>query len=284
MVDRHTNCGTSGATVRVDDDTVQHWLMFEQHYDAAVAGQERRLQQAAAVAPTDRVLDVGCGGGDSTRNAARSASAGSAYGVDIVPQMVERARQRTGELGLANVTFDVGDAQIHPFAEALFDVTISRHGASFFADPVAAFAHLRQALRPGGRIALIAWAPAEQNEWLHVIGNATAPGTPLPAPSREAPGPFGFADPSRAREVLFDAGLGQVDVSPVTEPMWLGTDADDALNFVRGLGFVRGLLRGSNPSEIAAAEARLLAALAGASSASGIELGSSAWLIIATRR
>jgi ubiquinone/menaquinone biosynthesis C-methylase UbiE len=208
MVDQHESSDSSIS----EDEASQHWLIFEQRYDAAVAGQERRLQEAAAIASGDRVLDMGCGCGESTRNAARSASAGWAYGIDIVPQMVERARLQASQLGLVNISFNVGDAAEYRFSDASYDVIISRHGSTFFADPVAAFAHLRQALEPGGRLALVAWAPADRNEWLQVIGNAVAPGTPLPAPPRDAAGPFGFADPSRARQVFRAAGLGGIDV------------------------------------------------------------------------
>jgi SAM-dependent methyltransferase len=275
---------TSSVSSASEDGIIQHWLAFERHYDTAVAGQEHRLQEAAAITATDRVLDVGCGCGDSTRNAARSATIGGAFGVDILPEMITRARQRAAEQGLANATFDVGDVQVYPFVSGTFDVIISRHGATFCSDPVAAFTNLWKALRPGGRLAMIAWAPAEQNQWLQVIGNAVAPGTPLPTPPRDAPGPFGFADPRRAREVLGSAGLYQIDVLPVLEPMWLGTDANDAFAFVRGLGFVRGLLQGRDPSEVREAEMRLAKALASAASASGVQLGSAAWLITAQRR
>jgi SAM-dependent methyltransferase len=284
MATQHPNITTAGPTTTVNQETIQHWLGFEQHYDAAVARQERRLQQAAAIAPTDRVLDVGCGCGDSTRNAARSASAGQAYGVDLIPQLINRARHRASELGLVNATFDVADAQVYPFVGASFDLIISRHGATFFADSVAAFGNLRQALRPEGRIVLVAWAAAEQNEWLQMIGNAVAPGTPLPAPPSQAPGPFGFAEPSRAHEVLLAAGLQKIDVVGVREPMWLGADAADAFNFVRGLAFVRGLLRDRDLPDVAAAEARLRAALEASASATGVELESAAWLISARNR
>jgi SAM-dependent methyltransferase len=279
MVDQHHSIASSAS----DDDASQHWLMFEQRYDAAVAGQERRLQEAAAIASGDRVLDVGCGCGESTRNAARSASAGWASGIDIVSQMVERARLRASELCLVNISFNVGDAAEYPFADASFNVIISRHGATFFADPVAAFARLRRALEPGGRLVLVAWAPADRNEWLQVIGNALAAGKRLPAPAREAAGPFGFAHPGRAREVLVAAGLREIDIIAVNEPMLLGADAGDAFTFVRGLGFVRGLLAGRDGTEVAAAEARLAAALEASASATGVELASAAWLINARR-
>ena len=99
------------------------------------------------IGPTDRVLDIGCGAGQTTRDAARAASSGSVLGVDISEQMLERARRLTLEAGLRNITYELGDAQVHRFQPAYFDVLISRFGTMFFADLVAAFANLAHASR-----------------------------------------------------------------------------------------------------------------------------------------
>jgi SAM-dependent methyltransferase len=265
-----------------DEQTIRHWLTFERYYDAAVAGQERQLQDAAAVAVADHVLDVGCGCGQTTRTAAASAPAGSAVGVDLVEALVQRAKSRAAEAGLVNAAFHVADAARHPFAPASFDVILSRHGAQFFADPVAAFKRLREALRPGGRLVMVAWAAADRNEWLQLIGNAVCPGSALPDPVGD-PGPFAFADPRRPRHALTQAGLVDIDTVGLQEPVWLGQDAPDAFGFVAGLAFVRGLLATCAAAESAAAEDRLRAALAAAESPEGVRLGATAWLITAHR-
>jgi ubiquinone/menaquinone biosynthesis C-methylase UbiE len=98
------------------------------------------------------VLDIGCGAGQSTRDAARAAALGSVLGVDISEELLERARRRTAEEGLSNATYERGDAQIHPFPPSSFEVIISRFGTMFFADPVAAFCNIarRAPRRPSG--------------------------------------------------------------------------------------------------------------------------------------
>jgi ubiquinone/menaquinone biosynthesis C-methylase UbiE len=83
------------------------------HYDAELLRHNERLRAATGIRPTDRVLDVGCGGRQSTRDAARAAVSGSALGVDVSEAMLERARRRTAEEGLDNVVYELGDAQVH---------------------------------------------------------------------------------------------------------------------------------------------------------------------------
>jgi SAM-dependent methyltransferase len=108
------------------------------------AGEHRIRHAAAGAGPRDRVLDIGCGTGQSTRDAARAAVAGSALGVDLSERMLEHARRLSAGEGLRNVTFLQADAQVHRFAAAHFDLCISRFGAMFFAGP--ALLRLRAAL------------------------------------------------------------------------------------------------------------------------------------------
>ena len=132
------------------------------------------------------------------------------------------------------MSFVHGDAQVHAFPPATFDVVISRFGAMFFADPVAAFANVGGAMRPGGRVALIAWQELSRNEWLGAIRDALAQGRDLPTPPAGMPGPFGFADPDRVRVILGEAGFHDVRIDEVEAPVRLGADADDAYGFVQG--------------------------------------------------
>ena len=133
------------------------------HYDAELRAHNERLRAAMVVGPADHVLDIGCGTGQTTREAAQIARSGSALGVDISGEMLERARHRSAEAGIANVTFEQGDAQIHPFPLAHFDLVISRFGALFFADPVAAFTQIAGAARPGARLVIVVWQKEELN-------------------------------------------------------------------------------------------------------------------------
>src|SRR4051812_23803255 len=111
--------------------------MFD--YDAELTRYNMRLREAADVRPDERVLDIGCGTGLTTREAARSATSGSALGVDLSPQMLDRARQLSEQEGIPNVSFELADAQVHPFAPKGFTLALSRFGTMFFRDPVTAF-------------------------------------------------------------------------------------------------------------------------------------------------
>jgi SAM-dependent methyltransferase len=113
---------------------------------------------------TDRILDIGCRTGQTTRDAARAAVEGSALAVDLSSEMIALARRLAAAEGVANARFEQADVQIHPFAPAAFDVAIPRTGAMFFGDPVAAFRNIAGALRPSCRLALMAWQELARNE------------------------------------------------------------------------------------------------------------------------
>src|SRR3954468_2691442 len=162
-----------------DGDEGEHWSTHAERYDASVSAASQRLAEVAAIADGEVVLDLGCGCGATTRDAARAAGRGAAVGIDLSSRMLERAHERAAGEGLGNVTFVHGDAQVHEFAPEAFDVVISRFGAMFFADPVAAFANVARATRPGGRAALVAWQALAANEWLTEVRGALALGREL---------------------------------------------------------------------------------------------------------
>ncbi|MGH8975525.1 MAG: class I SAM-dependent methyltransferase [Acidimicrobiia bacterium] len=266
-----------------DGDEGVHWAEHADRYDASVAPHDRHLQAAAAVGGADQVLDVGCGCGASTRLAARAATDGGALGVDLSSRMLDRARRRAADEGLTNVRFEQADAQVHPFPDAAFDVVISRFGAMFFADPVAAFANIGRAMRHGGRLALLSWRSLADNEWLSEIRGALAAGRDLPEPPLGAPGPFGLAGAADVHRILDAAGFTDVVLGVVEEPVNLGADAGDAFGFLRDLGITRGLLDGLDEAATAGALDELRVVLAAHDTGHGVLLGSSAWLITARR-
>jgi SAM-dependent methyltransferase len=261
----------------------EHWSTHEERYDSATRAHSRQLGELAAIARDEHVLDLGCGCGSTTRDAARAARDGSALGIDLSSQMLERARRRALEEGVDNVSFVHGDAQVHAFGDAPFDVVISRFGAMFFADPVVAFVNVGEALRPGGRLALVAWQELARNEWVSAIRGALAQGRELPTPPPDAPGPFGFARPDHVRSVLTAAGFRDVQVDEVDAEFWLGDDAEDAYGFVGDLGLVGGLLHDLPLPAQDAARAELRATLAAHAGPDGVVFGSRAWAISAVR-
>jgi SAM-dependent methyltransferase len=260
-----------------------YWTDHEALFDRAVAGYDRRFHDAAAIAPTDRVLDIGCGSGQTTREAGRRATSGSALGVDLSSRLIERASKRAAEQGLDNVHFVQADAQIHPFEQASFDVVISRTGAMFFGDPVAAFTNVGQALRPGGRMVLLVWRSIERNPWFAEFTGALAAGRSLPTPPPDAPTPFSLADPQRVHSILGAAGFTDVELEALAEPMYFGRDVDEAHAFVLGLlGF---LLEGLDESGASRRKALddLRATIAAHATPDGVHYPSATWLVTARR-
>jgi SAM-dependent methyltransferase len=116
-------------------------------YDAELRAHHEHLRAAYGIRPGDEVVDIGCGTGLTTREAACATAPGRAVGVDVSERMLERARQLTAAERLDNVRYELGDAQVHRFDRAGFDVGIGRFGTMFFSDPAAAFANVAAALR-----------------------------------------------------------------------------------------------------------------------------------------
>src|SRR4029453_2537075 len=134
-------------------------------YDAELRRHNGVLRQVVGVQLHDHVLDIGCGTGQTTRQAARTARAGSALGVDISAPAIKRARELARADGLPNVTFEHADAQVHRFPPERFDLAISRFATMFFDDPIAAFANIGPGVGPAGRLGMMVWQARERNEW-----------------------------------------------------------------------------------------------------------------------
>ena len=266
-----------------DGDDGDYWADNEHVFDASVARYRQPFLAAAAIADGDRVLDIGCGTGESTRDAARAAGRAAALGVDLSSRMVERARRRAAEEGVANARFLQADAQVHPFAAGAFDVAISRTGAMFFGDPEAAFANVARALRPGGRLALLVWQPLGKNHWLRDFHRTLAVGQRLAPPPPDAPGPLSWSDPDRVRRILAAAGFAAVSCDGVERPMWFGATAEEAHAFVRGLGFARGLLAALDPDARQRALDGLRATIDDHLTGEGVLYPSAAWIVTARR-
>lgn len=265
-------------------DEAVHWLEHERGYETMLLPFTDHLLRTGAVGPSDRVLDVGCGCGSTTRAAGRLAVEGRALGVDLSRQLLRRAEQRRSEEGLDNVSFEHADAQVHAFERSAFDLVISRFGVMFFADPVGAFTNIAQGLRPGGRLAVVCWAEPLDNEWITVPGAAIAKHVALPSLGDPgAPGPFSFADPARPSGILEEAGLAGIDVEELRVPIVLGTGVDDTVEFMKATGFAQRILQGTDRPTMAQVTDELRRALEPYSKAGSVTMSSKAWLITANK-
>jgi SAM-dependent methyltransferase len=251
-------------------------------YDAELRLHDEVLRRTYDIRADDRVLDIGCGTGRTTRDAARSAAEGSALGVDLSASMIERARELARAERVRNVAFEQGDAQVHRFPEDGFDVAISRFGTMFFDDPVAAFANISAALRPAGRLVMMVWQRHEDNEWSVAIQGALAGEGSVPAP--EGREPFSLADQDTVEAILGAAGFGEATFTDVHQPVYYGPDVAAALEWVGGFSSTRESLTRLGAAAAEQALERLRDALAARAGERGVWFDSRAWIIQARRR
>jgi SAM-dependent methyltransferase len=225
------------------------WATAERHTEL-VAGRFGALaDEQLALAPGERVLDVGCGTGATTLTLARKvAPNGDALGVDIAPAMIAVARQRAADGATGSARFEVADVQTADMAGG-FDAVFSRFGVMFFADPPAAFRHIHSLVKPGGRMAFACWQDLFSNEWMLVPGAAviTVTGHFPELPEPGAPGPFSLADAEHVRSLLGDAGFSDVSVTPHNEIVALpDTRVESIVELSRSIGPVRDALAGAD--------------------------------------
>ena len=253
-------------------------------YDAELRLHNEVLRRAYALRRDDDVLDIGCGTGQTTREAARMAPDGGAVGIDTSAQMIDRARELTEAEGLRNVTFVRADAQVHPFPSARLDVAISRFGTMFFRDAGVAFANIARSLRPAGRLVMMVWQTHEQNEWSVEIERSLAGDEEARARAPQALDPFSLADPGTVVRTLDVAGFGDVTFTDVHEPVYYGPDVATALEWVRGFARTNEVLMSLDPAAAQGALERLRESLAAHAGADGVRFDSRAWIVAARRR
>jgi SAM-dependent methyltransferase len=197
------------------------WVEMQERMDGYLAAISEALLAFADVRPGMAVLDVGCGTGATSLALARAGAV--VTGADISRPMLEFARKRAQEAGLA-IHFAEADASAFPFKPE-FDLIISRFGVMFFDDPVAAFTNLRRALKPGGQLAFVCWRSPQENLWASAPVAAAKPLLPAqPPPDPLAPGPFAFASRERVADILARAGFAGIRIEPYDGVMSLGKD------------------------------------------------------------
>jgi SAM-dependent methyltransferase len=239
-----------------------------------------RLLAAAQIQDGENVLDVGCGCGDTTIAAARATPSGHVLGADLSRIQVTEARRLADAAGVSNASFEVVDAQVHRFPAGIFDVVLSNFGVMFFDDPVAAFANLRKALRRGGRLAFVCWRTRDENPFF-TIGFAEAAAE---VGLREMSGPnaaFSLADAGRVGALLSGAGFAGIEVAKADEPMLIGHDVDDVLEYERSSPSASEVLAGLSPVQAAELARQVRDRLLAYVSPGGVTMPGAAWLVTA---
>lgn len=239
------------------------------------------------VHPGDRVLDVGCGFGDTAIKLARMVGPeGSVLGVDCCDAFLEEARKDSAAAGIGNIAFQRGDAEI-ALPEGQFDFVFARFGTMFFANPVAGMRNMRRALKPGGRMVHIVWRQRADNPWLSMAKEVVL--RYLPAPGADAqtcgPGPFSMADEEMVTGMMRSAGYEDIVFKRVDAPVLVGRDIADAIAFQLAIGPAGEVFREAG-KEAEAKRSEIEAALAEAIAkqkleTDGIVMDSSSWVISA---
>jgi SAM-dependent methyltransferase len=263
----------------------QRWAAMQREIDGTVVPFGDAALKAAAPQPGERVIDIGCGCGDTSIEIARMVGeAGAVLGIDVSQPMLEVARSHSALARYTHLAFREGDAS-EAELPANNDLLFSRFGVMFFSEPSPAFSHLRQSLRAGGRCVFVCWRAPRDNAWAMTPLSAARKAmgiTPAPA-DPHAPGPFAFADEERVRAILSRAGFSTIDVQRFDAAVFLGATPRAAAEGVSRIGpvsrFVREVGVEHLPTILEAVE-RTLAPLAAPDG--HVSLNGSTWIVSAS--
>lgn len=235
----------------------------------------------------ERVIDIGCGFGDTTQRLAELVgSEGSALGVDVSAPFIDTARQEADDAGLDNVEFQLADVQTLELPQE-FDYAFSRMGIMFFANPVAALRNVRAAVKPGGRFTAVVWRRKDDNEWVRRAEEIVDEYLDHPEETDEptcGPGPFSMANADTVTEQLKIAGFEEIGLRRCDLPMKVGANLDQAVEFGMALGPAGEILRlwGDRVDEIRPEiAAKIRAAIADFERPDGVFAPASTWIITA---
>ena len=261
------------------------WVRLESILDEQLQPFGDTVLAAAQLRPGERVLDVGCGCGATTLEAARAVGAkGHAIGADVSRTMLVRARERARAAGLAQATFEVADAQVHAFAAVSLDAIISRFGVMFFDDPKAAFGNLARATKRGGRLAFVCWQGIAVNPWMVLPTMAAMQFVKIEPPANpHAPGPFAFADADRVRGILADAGWTGIESRALELEVAIGGGVPlaEAADFMMEMGPAAQPLRSADDATRERVRSAILEVLGPYQTPNGVRMGSAAWIFTA---
>ena len=237
-----------------NEEAIQAWdgllydrfVRFRHLLTAGLGAHGDEALRLATLRPGERVLDVGCGFGETTLQIASLVGpTGKVVGVDAAARFIEAARGDAHDAGIDNTRFVVADVETTTFDER-FDLAFSRMGTMFFANPVAAMRKVREALVPGGRLVMVVWRAKEENDWLYRAQAITERFVTKPEEYDEptcGPGPFSMANADTTSGILLSAGFQDVTLRRCDLPVTIGLDLDEAVEFVMSLGPAGEILR-----------------------------------------
>jgi ubiquinone/menaquinone biosynthesis C-methylase UbiE len=230
-----------------DGPLYERFVRFRETVTTGLGAHGEAALQLHPLSEGQRVLDIGCGFGDTTqRIAGLVGPGGEAVGVDAAARFIEDAVREADEAGVANARFLVADVEQTLADEARFDVAFSRFGTMFFANPVAALRNVRGALVPGGELVMVVWRRRTDNDWLYRAQTIVEGIVSRPEEYDEptcGPGPFSMADADTTSDILMRAGFTDIDLRRCDIPIVIGADVEEALELVMALGPAGEILR-----------------------------------------
>lgn len=259
------------------------WVRLQERIDATLGPIGDAAMAKLAPRDGEHILDVGSGCGTTSLTIAdKVGPQGKVTGADISKPMIEHARERAKSVEA--IDFIEADAQTHRFDDATFDGVFSRFGVMFFPDPAVAFANLRAATKPGGRLAFGCWRDVRENEWITTVVQIARDFVELPPrPGPDEPGQFSFADEARVRRILTTAGWSRIKIDRYDTKLPLGDTPLDAAEFLMQMGPAGSALAETDDGTRGTVANRLLEALKSHEGRTGVHLGSSSWIVTAVR-
>ena len=266
----------------------QAWASMADRLEAQIAPVSDLLFAAAQPAVGERVLDVGCGRGSTTRRAAQAVgSAGEVVGLDVAANLIEEADRLARDT--SGIQWMVADAQRAELPPAHFDLVLSRFGVMFFDDPTAAFANLAAATAPGGRLCVVVWQTRDRSEILQrpldvAAEVAARHGSPLELPPPNS-GPAAYGEPATMHEILAGAGWSDVRFVPHGLDMYAGGpgSVDAAVEIAMTIGPLQAALAEAPPEVVDAIRVALTADLGSAHDGVGVKLTGAVAVVTAGR-
>ncbi len=255
------------------------WAKWQRSLDRQIAPLGREAMRLLDPRPGERILDIGCGCGQTSLELAqRVAPDGAVVAADLSQPMLAVARARLRDSPGLPLEFRELDAQTGSFGGNAFDAAFSRFGVMFFGDPVAAFANIRHALRPAARLAFVCWRPLAENLWMRVpLEAARHLLPPLAPPEPDAPGPFAFADAERVRRILAAAGYDGIQIDAFDAGIG-GADLEDSVTLACRIGPLGAALR-EHPEALDAVSGAVREALAPYVTEAGVQLPGAVWIV-----
>ena len=229
-----------------DGPLFDRFVRFREILTTGLGSHGEEALRLVAPQPGQRVLDIGCGFGDTTqRIAGLVGPEGEAVGVDAAARFIEAAAAEASETGVKNARFEVRDVQMDDLGGP-YDLAFSRMGTMFFANPVAALRNVRAALEPGAPLVMVVWRRREDNAWLYRAQTITESIVSRPEEYDEptcGPGPFSMAGADTTSDILMHAGFEDISLHRCDLPIMIGRDLDEALELVLALGPAGEILR-----------------------------------------